>query len=314
MSDFSIIFAGTPAFAAQHLQALLDAGIRISAVYTQPDRPAGRGKQLQATPVKQLALQHQLPVYQPLNFKDEADVQTLATQQPDLLIVVAYGLLLPKAVLDIPRLGCINVHASLLPRWRGAAPIERAIEAGDKETGVTIMQMDVGLDTGDMLLKETVAITDNTTGDSLREQLADCGSKALIRAVQQLKQQAITGESQDDSQANYAHKLAKAEAHIDWQQPASLLACKIRAFNSSNVCYSLYQGDRVKIWQAMPQTRSHNASAGEILHVDKHGVVVACGEGALQLTELQLPNARRMAIADILNGRTGLFTQGQHFE
>lgn len=313
MSDFSIVFAGTPDFAAQHLQALLDANIAVDAVYSQPDRPAGRGKKLQASAVKQVALAHQLAVYQPLNFKDPDDVAQLAALKPDLLIVVAYGLLLPQSVLDIPRLGCINVHASLLPRWRGAAPVERAIEAGDSETGVTIMQMDKGLDTGDMLHKVTLAITAQCTGDSLRQRLADTGSKALINTVKQLQQGAFSGEKQDDSQATYAHKLHKAEAKIDWQLPASSLALKIRAFNSSNVCFGEYQDSRIKIWQADAQQYPHNKPAGDILSVDKQGVLVACGEGALLLRELQLPNARKMPIAAILNGRAGFFVAGQRF-
>lgn len=314
MSDFSIVFAGTPDFAAQHLQALLDAGISIKAVYSQPDRPAGRGKKLQASPVKQVALQHEIDVYQPLNFKNFDDVQALADLKPDLMIVVAYGLLLPQSVLDIPRLGCINVHASLLPRWRGAAPIERAIDAGDSETGVTIMQMDVGLDTGDMLHKETLAITEQTTGDSLRDALAVIGSQALIQVVEQLKQGSFEGEKQDDSLACYAHKLSKSEGQIDWQQDAQSLARKIRAFNSSNVCFSEYQQERVKIWQAQVQTGEHGRAAGEILSVSKDGILVACSKDALLLTEIQLVNAKRMSVRDVLNGRADFFKQGLAFE
>lgn len=313
MSDFSIVFAGTPDFAAQHLQALLDADIAIDAVYSQPDRPAGRGKQLQASAVKQVAMANHIAVYQPLNFKDPADIAALAALKPDLLIVVAYGLLLPQAVLDIPRLGCINVHASLLPRWRGAAPVERAIEAGDKETGVTIMQMDKGLDTGDMLHKATIAISSQCTGDSLRQRLANTGSQALVTMVKQLQQGAVAGEKQDNSLANYAHKLSKVEAQIDWQQPATDLALKIRAFNSSNVCYSQYEDLRIRIWQAEAQATTHSQPAGKILRVDKQGVLVACGEGALLLNELQLPNARKMPITAILNGRADLFQPGKHF-
>lgn len=314
MRDFSIVFAGTPLFAAQHLEALLKAGIKVDAVYSQPDRPAGRGKQLQASPVKQVAIEHNIPVYQPLNFKNADDVATLAGLKPDLLIVVAYGLLLPKSVLDIPRLGCINVHASLLPRWRGAAPIERAIEAGDLETGVTIMQMDVGLDTGDMLHKEFTPITQTTTGDSLRETLAEQGSKALIETVLKLKQGPLVGEKQDDSLANYAKKLDKPEAQLNWQIDAQTLHNKIRAFTSSNVCSGLYQGERIKIWQAEVAPLNQSAKAGEIVRVDKKGILVACGAGALLISELQLPNAKRMKVADILNGRAGYFVEGTCFE
>ncbi|HEY9034129.1 MAG TPA: methionyl-tRNA formyltransferase [Pseudomonadales bacterium] len=314
MAELNIVFAGTPAFAARHLAALLDAGIAIRAVYSQPDRAAGRGKQLQASPVKQLALQHGIAVYQPANFRDPADIAELAALQPDLMIVVAYGLLLPEAVLAIPRLGCINVHASLLPRWRGAAPIERAIEAGDRETGITIMQMDKGLDTGAMLLKQSLPIDAHATGDSLREQLAEAGCKALVSMVQQLACGPASGERQDDALASYAHKLSKAEARLDWQQPADVLARKIRAFNSSNVCYAQHLGERIKIWQAVPQPASGNHPPGSVLAFDRDGLTVACGDGSLRITELQLPNARRMAVADLRNGRPDCFIAGQCLE
>lgn len=314
MSEFSIVFAGTPEFAAQHLDALLKAGIFVNAVYSQPDRPKGRGKKLQASPVKQLALEHNLPVYQPINFKNEEDVAALAALKPDLMIVVAYGLLLPENVLSIPRLGCINVHASLLPRWRGAAPIERAIEAGDNLTGVTIMQMDIGLDTGDMLLTVEQAIDNNTTGDSLREQLANIGSEALIQAVKKLQGEGLTAIKQDNDLANYAHKLSKAEAAIDWQQSAEQIERKIRAFNSANVCFALYQDERVKVWQAEALDKTHQAQAGEILSISKQGIEIACGEGVLNLKQIQLTNSRQMAVADVLNGRADYFKEGSRFE
>lgn len=314
MSNFSIVFAGTPDFAAQHLNALLEAGIAIDAVYSQPDRPKGRGKKLQPSPVKALALEHNIPVYQPLNFKDESDVAELAALKPDLMVVVAYGLLLPESVLNIPRLGCINVHASLLPRWRGAAPIERAIEAGDTKTGVTIMQMDIGLDTGDMLLSAEQSIDKHTTGDSLRQQLVTIGSAALIDVVKRLQQGSLEGTPQDDELANYAHKLSKAEAAIDWQQSAELIEHKIRAFNSSNVCFGWYQGDRVKIWQAESLQQSSTQPAGTILAVNKQGVQVACGEGILNLSQVQLVNGRAMPVADVLNGRADYFKEGLCFE
>lgn len=314
MSNFSIVFAGTPDFAAQHLNALLEAGIAIDAVYSQPDRPKGRGKKLQPSPVKALALEQGIPVYQPLNFKNKSDVAELAALKPDLMIVVAYGLLLPESVLNIPRLGCINVHASLLPRWRGAAPIERAIEAGDTKTGVTIMQMDIGLDTGDMLLTAEQSIDNHTTGDSLRQQLVSIGSAALIDAVKRLRQGPLAGTQQNDELANYAHKLSKAEAAIDWQQSAELIERKIRAFNSSNVCFGWYQGDRIKIWQAESLQQSSTHPAGTILAVNKQGVQVACGEGMLNLSQVQLVNGRAMSVADVLNGRADYFKEGLYFE
>ena len=313
MSDFSIVFAGTPAFAAGHLAALLQNDLHVSAVYTQPDRAAGRGKRLQPSAVKALATMHQLPVYQPLNFKSPEAIADLAALKPDLLIVVAYGLLLPQAVLDIPRLGCINVHASLLPRWRGAAPIERAIEAGDSETGITIMQMDIGLDTGDMLLTKSLPRRSDHTGDNLRAELQTLGCDALTETLAQIQAGSIQPQKQDNNLATYAAKLNKTEAAIDWHLPAEQLARKIRAFNSSNVCYSQYQGQRIKIWQAQAEP-GKNTTPGQITTIDKSGIIVGCGEGLLQLQELQLPNARKMAVADILNGRAGFFTQGGVFE
>lgn len=312
MTDLNIIFAGTPAFAASHLQALLDAGLSVCAVYTQPDRASGRGKKLKPSPVKELAQAHDLPVQQPDNFKSVDAVETLAAYKPDLMIVVAYGLILPKNVLSIPRLGCINVHASLLPRWRGAAPVERAIEAGDPETGITIMQMDEGLDTGDMLLKKSLPVDDNTTGDSLRESLLEIGGRALVEAVAALAKGDLQGQSQDDTQACYAQKLSKAEAHIDWQQPAETLARKIRAFNSSNVCFASYRGERIKLWLA--EACAQSGQPGEILSFGKTGLCVACGQGSLNISELQLPNSRKMPVSAIINGRPDFFTAGDHLE
>lgn len=312
MSALKIVFAGTPAIAASHLQALLDAGLDVVAVYSQPDRPSGRGKKLQASPVKTLALAHDIPVYQPLNFKAAEDVAELAALAPDLMVVVAYGLLLPPSVLTIPRLGCLNVHASLLPRWRGAAPIERAIEAGDSKTGVTIMQMDAGLDTGNMLYVHEMPIADDTTGDSLREAMGREGSKALLKTITLLEQQALAPQAQDHDLASYAHKLRKEEAQLDWQLPASVLDKKIRAFNSANVCFGLYNGERIKIWRASPVAGV--GTPGEILDVNKKGLTVACGAGALQLQQVQLPNANKMDVAAILNGKKDFFVTGRRFD
>jgi methionyl-tRNA formyltransferase len=312
--SLKIVFAGTPPIAATHLQALLDPGLNVIAVYSQPDRPSGRGKKLQASPVKTLALEHHIPVYQPINFKNAEDVAVLAALKPDLLVVVAYGLLLPKSVLDIPQYGCINVHASLLPRWRGAAPIERAIEAGDKMTGITIMQMDIGLDTGDMLTIRELPISAEATGDSLREQVGIAGSESLLTAIDLLQQQALQPVPQNHDQANYAHKLNKEEAQVDWQQPAAVLDRKIRAFNSANVCFTLYQGERIKLWRAVPLSLSTKKMPGEILEVSKGGITVACGEGVLQLQQLQLPNSNKMDVTAILNGKKDFFVVGHHFE
>lgn len=312
--SLNIVFAGTPPVAATHLSALIDAGLNIVAVYSQPDRPSGRGKKLQASPVKTLALAHDIPVCQPLNFKNPADIAVLAALKPDLMVVVAYGLLLPKAVLDIPRYGCINVHASLLPRWRGAAPIERAIEAGDVSTGVTIMQMDIGLDTGDMLYTQEIAITPETTGDSLRDAVGVVGSQALLNTIKLLEQNALVPVRQDAGQASYAHKLTKEEAHLNWHASSVVLDRKIRAFNSANVCFGDYRSERIKIWRALPVTCVDKKSPGEILAVNKTGISVACGDGALLLQQLQLPNANKMDVAAILNGKKDFFIAGNCFE
>lgn len=306
-----IIFAGTPDFAAAHLQTLINSEHQVIAAYSQPDRPAGRGKKLTASPVKKLALEHDIPVYQPLNFKDPSDVQTLAELNADIMVVVAYGLLLPKSVLEAPRLGCINVHGSILPRWRGAAPIQRAIEAGDKTTGITIMQMDVGLDTGDMLVKAECPITSETTTASLHDELIDLGGPALIEALEQLSGGTAQPEVQDDSLSNYAKKIQKSEALIDWSLPASTLDLNIRAFNPFPVCYTELDNERVKIWQASIVEQSGNP--GEIIGHDQHTIIIACGESALAIKTLQLPGKKAMTAADVLRGSGEKFSPGKTF-
>lgn len=304
-----IIFAGTPDFAANHLQALLDSRHQIVAVYTQPDRPAGRGQKLVASPVKQLALQHGIPVLQPVSLRDEAAQQELATFNADLMVVVAYGLILPQVVLDTPRLGCINSHASLLPRWRGAAPIQRAIEAGDTETGVTVMQMEAGLDTGPMLLKTVTPISATDTGGSLHDRLAELGPPAVLDSIELLLSGQAQPKIQDDALANYAHKLSKNCSLIDWNRPAVEIERAIRAFSPWPVSHSLLQGQSLKVHAATLAEGS--GTSGSILHADRHGLLVACGEGALLLIRLQLPNARAMDFADLFNGRAELFATGQ---
>ena len=304
-----IIFAGTPEFAAQHLQALLDAGRdEIVAVYTQPDRPAGRGQKLMPSPVKQLALQHGLPVYQPQTLRDPAAQAELAALQPELMVVVAYGLILPQAVLDTPRLGCINSHASLLPRWRGAAPIQRALQAGDAESGVTVMQMEAGLDTGPMLLKVSTAITTEDTGGSLHDRLAELGATAVIEAVSKLAAGELRGEVQDDSLATYAHKLNKDEARLDWSRPAVELERLVRAFHPWPICHSTLAGDAIKVHAA--ELGEGSGTPGRILAADKSGLTVACGEGALRLTRLQLPGGKSLAFSDLYNSRREQFAPG----
>ncbi|MBQ0795813.1 methionyl-tRNA formyltransferase [Zhongshania sp.] len=311
-----LIFAGTPDFAAQHLQALIDDGShQIVAVYSQPDRPAGRGKKRLPSAVKVCAEAAGIPVYQPINFKDSADRDTLASLQADLMIVVAYGLLLPQSVLDIPRLGCVNVHGSLLPRWRGAAPIQRAIEAGDQTTGITIMQMDVGLDTGAMLSKVECAIHPTDSAADVFARLADIGGPALLNSVKDLALGKAQPESQDDSLSNYAAKIGKAEAEIDWRQDANVLDRKIRAFNPFPICFTRFadgkNDERIKIWRAEAlATHQHSAAPGEILNADKSGITIACGIGALRILDLQMPGGKVLAARDILNARAAQFSPG----
>ena len=303
-----VIFAGTPDFAARHLQALLDSQHDVVAVYSQPDRPAGRGKKLQASAVKQLALEYELPIYQPLSLRNEEAQQELAGLDADVMIVVAYGLILPKAVLDTPKLGCLNVHGSILPRWRGAAPIQRAIWAGDKETGVTIMQMDEGLDTGDMLLKHSLPIQADDTSDSLYQKLAATGPKALLETLEQLT--GLTPEKQDESLVTYAEKLSKAEAKIDWNTPAVQLERNIRAFNPWPVAFFEVEQQAVKIWQAELHP-DVSGTPGTVLRADKQGIMVATAEGALLLKTIQIPGKKAMSAADILNARKQWFEVGK---
>jgi methionyl-tRNA formyltransferase len=304
-----IVFAGTPEFAAEHLKALLATQHSVIAVYTQPDRPAGRGQKLAPSPVKQLALAHDIPVCQPQTLRDPAAQAELAALKPDLMLVVAYGLILPQVVLDIPRLGCINSHASLLPRWRGAAPIQRAVEAGDAESGVTVMQMEAGLDTGPMLLKVTTPIEPTDTGGSLHDRLARLGPPAVLQAIEGLAAGTLRGELQDDSLATYAHKLNKDEARIDWNRPAIELERLVRAFHPWPICHSGLAGETLKIHAA--ELGEGAGTPGQILSADKHGLSVACAEGALRLTRLQLPGGKPLAFADLLNSRREQFAPGQ---
>ncbi|PLP90226.1 methionyl-tRNA formyltransferase [Pseudomonas sp. FFUP_PS_473] len=303
-----IVFAGTPEFAAEHLKALLDSPYDIVAVYTQPDRPAGRGQKLMPSPVKQLAAQHGIPVLQPPTLRD-ADAQAeLAALQPDLMVVVAYGLILPQIVLDIPRLGCINSHASLLPRWRGAAPIQRAVEAGDPESGVTVMRMEAGLDTGPMLLKVSTPISATDTGGSLHDRLAEMGPPAVLQAIAGLADGTLQGEVQDDALATYAHKLNKDEARLDWNRPAVELERLIRAFNPWPVCHSTLSGEAVKVLAAT--LAEGHGQPGEIISASKDGLVVACADQALCLTRLQLPGGKALNFSDLFNSRREKFAVG----
>ncbi|WP_028767805.1 methionyl-tRNA formyltransferase [Shewanella fidelis] len=310
MKPLNVIFAGTPDFAARHLQALIDSEHNVIAVYTQPDRPAGRGKKLQASPVKALALENDIAVYQPKSLRDEDAQAELAALNADIMVVVAYGLILPKVVLDTPRLGCINVHGSILPRWRGAAPIQRALWAGDSETGVTIMQMDIGLDTGDMLLKTQLKIEDSDTSATLYEKLAEQGPTALVEALAGIAEDRLPAEKQDEALANYAEKLSKEEARLDWSKSATALWREIRAFNPWPVSHYDHEGNTIKVWQSHVSNETSTKQPGTILSADKNGISIATGEGVLTITQMQLPGKKPLSVADILNSKAEWFTPG----
>jgi methionyl-tRNA formyltransferase len=316
-----VAFAGTPEFARAALECLQAAGFTLPLVLTQPDRPAGRGMKLQPSPVKQFAAAHGIAVAQPRSLRlqgkypDDASAarEALQAARPDVLVVAAYGLILPQWVLDLPRLGCLNIHASLLPRWRGAAPIHRAIEAGDAETGVTIMQMDAGLDTGAMLLVERIAIAPDATTGSLHDQLAALGARMIVEALELAACGGLQPRAQPAEGVTYAHKIDKAEAAIDFAQPADAIARRIRAFDPFPGATARIGGETVKLWraQALPRGRG-SVEAGTIVALDEHGIGVACGEGRLEVTQLQRAGGKRLAAADFLRGFA--LQPGQRFE
>ena len=308
-----VIFAGTPEFAAVALAQILAAGHTVPLVLTQPDRPAGRGMKLQASAVKQLALQHHIPVAQPLSLRldgkypdDAAAAQAaIAQANADVMVVAAYGLILPQWTLDAPRWGCLNIHASLLPRWRGAAPIHRAIEAGDAQTGVVIMQMDAGLDTGDMLLSDVLDIADDDTTASLHDRLADMGGALVVRALADAQRGQLQAVKQPEVGITYAHKIDKAEAAVDWQQSATVISQRVRAFNPFPVASAQLGTEVIKLWRASVEPTANHVqrqAPGTVLSADASGVRVACGEGVLYVTELQRAGGKRLSAADFLRG------------
>ena len=310
-----IIFAGTPEFSSQHLKVLMGSTCshEIIAVYTQPDRPAGRGKKLASSPVKILAQEMGLPIYQPLSLKNSEEKSILANLKPDLIIVVAYGLLLPPEILEIPKYGCINVHASLLPKWRGAAPIQRAIEAGDKQSGITIMQMDAGLDTGDMLDYAICKINTHETGGSLQQKMSTLGPPALLLTLNKIAQHKVVAIKQDGTLSSYAKKISKDEALLDWSMTSKNLFHKILAFNPSQVTYTTLNGERIRIWRAQLGLGCQGVAPGTIVNADNSGVLVSTGQGTLLITELQMPGKKRLQASEVLRSKALYFTPGGIF-
>jgi methionyl-tRNA formyltransferase len=308
-SPLNIIFAGTPAFAAVALEGLLHSSHHIKAVYTQPDRPAGRGQKLTASPVKEIALKYNVPILQPASLKNPEEQKYLRDLNADLMIVAAYGLILPKAILEATRLGCINIHPSLLPRFRGAAPIQRAILAGDKKTGITIMQMNEGLDTGPMLYKTECEITEQDTSKTLHDKLAVLGKETLLTALEKLS--SLNPEPQNDSLATYAHKISKEEAKLDWNLSAEELNRKIRGFNPWPVAYCALGDKILRVWEAQVIKKEINETPGKILHTSRDGIDIATGKNILRLLKLQLPSGRVLSATEILNAHQHDFAAGK---
>ncbi|MBX2868345.1 MAG: methionyl-tRNA formyltransferase [Acidiferrobacterales bacterium] len=298
-----VVFAGTPVFSLSSLEALIaHPAANVVAAYTQPDRPAGRGKKLTPSPVKTRALELGINVLQPDSFRDEGTVEAFRALQPDLMVVTAYGLILPQNVLDTPSLGCINVHASLLPRWRGAAPIQRAIEAGDRESGVTLMQMEAGLDTGPMLARQSVEITPEETGGTLHDKLAVLGGRLLSDALDSIAAKTLIAEQQNEDEASYADKLVKSEARIDWSEPAIVIERKVRAFNPWPMANTLLGDQVLRVLTARNVGQHHENPPGSIVQVNANSLVVATAEGGLEISRVQKAGSRPMAVKDYLNG------------
>ncbi|TNG01812.1 MAG: methionyl-tRNA formyltransferase [Gammaproteobacteria bacterium] len=314
-NSLNIVFAGTPDFAVPTLRRLNDSPHHIAAVYTQPDRPAGRGQKPTHSPVKALAKTFGLPVHQPEHLRSTSEKEYLTGLSPDLMIVVAYGLILPTDILSIPRFGCLNVHASILPRWRGAAPIQRAILAGDQESGVTIMQMDKGLDTGDILQTITTPIRPEDTGQKLHDRLSEMGADALLSVVNDIaNDHPPTPVSQDDRYATYADKLTKQEAEIDWSNDAQQIFLQIQAFNPWPVAYTSFNGKPLRIWSAMVEPGNSSVAPGCVILANQHGIKVATGDGVINLTQVQPAGKRLMSAADFLNARRDLIQPDYCFD
>jgi methionyl-tRNA formyltransferase len=301
MPTLNIVFGGTPEFAVPALDALLTAGHRIAAVYTQPDRPAGRGQRLTHGPIKELALRHGLHVEQPATLRDPGAAARLASFHPDVMVVVAYGLILPAAILAIPRLGCINIHGSLLPRWRGAAPIHRAILSGDRVTGVSIMRMDEGLDTGPVLSMHEIAVGERATESTLRDRLAALGAQALVSTLASYAAGALVPQPQATTGVNYAHKIRKEEAQLDWQRSATDLDAQVRAFTPWPVAETRWQGQQLRVWESIPLSSATAAPPGTVVNADANGIVVATGAGDLSLLRVQLAGRKQMSAGEFLN-------------
>lgn len=301
----NIIFAGTPEFAKQQLQALIDLNLNIVAVYTQPDRKSGRGQKLQFSPVKSLAKQHNIPVEQPSSLKSEQALATLQSYAPDVMIVAAYGLLLPKSVLDTPKKGCINVHASLLPKWRGASPIQQAILAGDTTTGITLMQMDEGLDTGSMLAKLECEILSTDTAQTLHDKLATLGANLLKQELANILSSPHP-LAQNDNQASYAGKISKSSAKIDWSQPAEYIQRQVRAYNPWPIAFSTLDGENIRFWETALNTDPSlqaDCDPGTIMQQNKHSLTVKTQDGKIDVRKLQLPGKKPLLVADLLNSK-----------
>lgn len=314
-----IIFAGTPPFAAEHLKTLLEnIHHEVVCTYTQPDRPSGRGRKELSSPVKNVALENNLAVRQPISLNNSTEINFFKELAPEILIVVAYGLIIPKAILDIPRYGCINVHTSILPRWRGAAPIQRAIEAGDKKSGISIMQMDAGLDTGPILATSECDIDTNDSAGSLESKLMSLGPPLLLNVLTKIKLNDLDPTSQNNFEVSYAHKIKKNECQINWFDSAMTLERRIRAFNPTSVMFSNFKNERLKIWMAkamdLTECSSKTAKPGEILSANNEGLLVQCNIGKLLITNLQMPGKTKMSFSEILKSRKSFFTVGCIFE